>query len=360
MKVLIIPRGANPYQELLYSELRNKHSSDRFSYLNTSIISFPFYFIIFSWKRLQGYNVIHIHWLIFHISHKFPLAKRVSYYYTIFCIWSIKLLGYKLVWTVHETTTHDNWTINDVGISRYLSQYSDAKIIHSRHTLDQMNELKMSTVNSKVIPIGAYNIYPNKISREQARKKLNLSKDEFVILFFGIIRTYKGVEDLIDVFKSLDFENTRLVIAGKCREEAIANKINRLIKDNAQIDFYDFFIPDEDVATYFKACDIVCLPFKKITTSSSVLLAMGFKKPVIAPYIEAIREIPRNTGFFYNPNVNNALKTSIKNAIAHKHKLTNMGQTAYNYSQSLSWGKIAQDTYALYQEILSQDGEVNS
>ncbi len=352
LKILIFPKGPNPYQELLYTKLREQHPDSEFSYLKTNRIKFLFYPIIFTVKRLQGYKIFHIHWLSFSISLPLPYSEYISYYYSIFCLMTLKLLGFKIVWTVHDVIPHEKETINDTNVSKLLSKIAKIKIIHSSLTISQMKDMDLNINNTVIIPHGNYNnAYKDIISLSEARKRLNIRPNEFVILFFGLIRPYKGIDDLLVAFEKIKDQNVRLVIAGKCTDPVLYRKILDAKKHN-NIDFYEGHVDDNKVSIYFKASDIVCLPFKEITTSGSVLLALSFGKPIIAPRIGALVDLPTNVGFLYDPTKTDALLHSLTGAVSSKH-LDTISTSASKYANSLSWDKIAEKTYEVYEDVLS-------
>ncbi len=354
MKILIIPKSKNPYQELLYSRLRNENPNDTFSYLTVSRISFFLYPVRFIIKRIQGYNIIHIHFIVFHISHRIPLGRIFSYYYTVICITLPKLLGYKIIWTVHDVEPYDEWTSNYKDISRRLSKLSDRKIIHSRNTIQQMSEIGLDIQRCVLIPHGNFKgVYPDSITPKQARKKLGLKDNDFIILFFGLIRSYKGIDDLITAFSKLEQKDLRLLVAGKCIDESLKQQISKAQK-NLNINFYQGHVKDKDVTKYFKAADIICLPFNTITTSGSALLALTLAKPIIAPRSGALTDLPLNVGFFYDPQSKDGLLKSLKLSIEKRSELNKYSKNALNYSETLSWDEIAQNTYNVYQRVLSE------
>ena len=111
-------------------------------------------------------------------------------------------------------------------------------------------------------------------------------------MFLGLIRPYKGVEDLIEAFLKISNSNTRLLIAG--RVFGINNyesRLNELTKSNCRIKLFLDFIPDEDIQVFLNACDIFVLPYKDITTSGAAFLAMSFGRPIIAPNISSFKEV---------------------------------------------------------------------
>jgi len=364
MKVLVFPKDLNPYQELLYGQMRAKHKNIQIDYLTgptnhqtINLVLFPILLIIY---RLRGYKVFHIHWTYFFKIPKFDFAifKIIMQYYCIIAMYFIKILGYKLIWTVHETIPHDALTDKDVArskkVSRQLSRVADAKIIHSKLVINEMKEANLDIRNTFIIPHGNYiGVYPDSITPTRARKKLGISTNEVVILFFGLIRQYKGVKELIQAYSKLESKHIRLMIVGKCIDPLLYKTIldaRKLIK----FDFYEGHVLDEDVSLYFKACSIVCLPFKKITTSGSALLALSFGKPIVAPRIGDLIDLPNSVGYLYDPLKTNGLEYALKRAVKNKGEIVKHGKNAMKYANNLSWDKIAGDTYELYRKILSK------
>ena len=218
-----------------------------------------------------------------------------------------------------------------------------------------MQALGMATENCRVIPIGSYGqLYPDTTTRAAARQKLAIADNEFVILFFGIISPYKGTEELIEAFSHLSLPKARLVIVGQVRDQALKQRLQQAAQMHSQIDFYEGFVADDEVATYFKAADIVCLPFQAITTSSSVMLALGFGKPVVAPRLGVLRDLPASIGYFYSPTKPDGLEKSLLRAATQPEKLAAMGRRAKNYSDSLSWESIADQTLQVYSDLWKQ------
>jgi glycosyltransferase involved in cell wall biosynthesis len=258
------------------------------------------------------------------------------------------------VWTIHNVVPHEPQTADDQTLSRYLAAIADGKIVHSPYTLAQMEAIGMDTANTTVIPHGNYDgSYPDGISRAAARKQLGLQKNDFAILFFGKIRQYKGVEGLLAAFQALQLPHTRLIIAGQ-NDTVESDAAIRAASQHAAISYYPGHVADADVATYFKACDIVCLPFTSITTSGSVLLALTFGKPLIAPQTGALTDIPAAAGYIYDPALPGALQQTLHTAIVQHHTLLTKGKAARAYADTLSWDKLATKTYDFYVRLLER------
>jgi beta-1,4-mannosyltransferase len=351
MKVLIYPKSYNPYHELLYKPMRGVHAKDTFTYLPMTprnVALFPF---VLAAKRLQGYSVFHLHWHTFYLDKKYsiPFAKQISLVNTFLSLTAIKLLGYKLIWTVHNTTPHEQQTSNDAFIARYTAKLASKLIVHSTHTITELKAIKASTSKAVVIPHGNYEgVYPNTTSRDEARKKLAIAPHDRAILFFGHIRPYKGVEELIEAFNKLDEKNIRLIIAGNCQDTQLAKHIAEAAIKNPDITFHNGNVADEEVGMYYDAADVACAPFKTVTTSGSVLLAATFGKPIVTPNLGAIRDIPQEVGALYDPSKKDALLSALKTVLSSDTKRTAMAKASAAFAKTLNWDKISAKTYKLY------------
>jgi glycosyltransferase involved in cell wall biosynthesis len=220
-----------------------------------------------------------------------------------------------------------------------------------------MKKMGFNVSKCKIIPHGNYmGIYPNSITKTVARNILNLSKEDFVFLFFGIIREYKGIDDLLIEFSKLvniyKENKIKLIIAGECIDIGLQKLIEKY-----QISLKDIliceseYILDKDVQIFFNACDVVVYPFKKITTSGSVILALSFIKPIVCPRMGGLKELPNNIGFFYNPKDKKGLLNCLEKAFANKDNLEGMEKNVLRYVKNLSWDKIAEKTYKIYKKL---------
>lgn len=361
MKVIVFPKDNNPYQDFLYNNFDQKnftykylyfHKTDK-SYLNLVILLINILYL-----RFNGFRIFHLHFLYNFSSYsKHKWVKDISLYFyfffIIFFVTYIRLLGYKLVWTMHEIKPHDKQTINDIFISKYIVKLSNRVIIHSKMTLEKFKENNININNVSIIPIGNYNnYYKNKITKERARKILNLNNTDFIFLFFGLVKKYKGIEDLVTAFEKLKFNNkVKLLIVGQIYDEAVKNNILRAVIKNKNIIPVMEFIKDEDIQIYLKACDIVTLPYRKITTSSSTLLSFAFQKPIIFPIVGDLAELPENIGYKYKVNDLHDLANVMKQAYTNRNKLPELGKNAYKYSKKFDWSKISAITYELYKSL---------
>ena len=190
-------------------------------------------------------------------------------------------------------------------------------------------------VLSDVVEKGIKTLYPDKkvfrstlpiydcygfdqgLSKSEARKKLGIAENKKVLLFFGYIRAYKGLMNLIEAMPYLlkEDENYFLLIVGEFYEskEKYFERIKELnIGKNVLV--IDEFVPNEEVGLYYSAADLVVLPYNSATQSGILNIAYGFKKPVVVTNVGGLPELVEDgkTGFIVEPHNPLALAEGIK------------------------------------------------
>ncbi len=179
--------------------------------------------------------------------------------------------------------------------------------------IEDFNISKCQIVNS---PHPIYNVFGKKIDKKTARqkigikqieKKMPLNKNRY-ILFFGLVRKYKGLDLLLDVM-ALDMIlslNIKLIIAGEFyhSKESYLKKINLLgIKDRVII--HDFYIHNDDVSHYFSASDLIVQPYLSATQSGVSMIAYNFDKPMLLTNVGGLSDYVNHgiDGYIVEPNV---------------------------------------------------------
>ena len=155
----------------------------------------------------------------------------------------------------------------------------------------------------------------SKLSKVDACKKLNIANPpKLLLLFFGFIRDYKGLDILIKSLSSLKMLDIKLLIAGE--SYISTNNIKNLINENnlSEMIIWDKkYISNSDVNLYFSACDAVVLPYKKISQSGIIPMAYHFDKLVVCSDIPSLKEhvIEKETGYLFEKNNSNDLSNVI-------------------------------------------------
>ena len=356
-KVIYIPYyDSNPYQKLLSDNLRifgvdvdAGRILEFFSVVNISLL--------FNVIRNPRVDLIHLHW-----QHPFLIGNSrvktiVKSLLFISQLVIIRICRIKIVWTVHNLKNHENkYKKLEIFFSRILARLCDGIIAHceaAKRDIQRVFNLKKD--NIAVIPIGSYDVYKNTVSQQEARNRLNLSPTDLTFLYFGLIRPYKGLLELIESFQKLDGSYTKLIIAGKPLDEELAKLISKKAEGDTNIRLILRFIPDDEIQVYLNAADIIILPFRNILSTSSAILGMSFGKAIIAPRLGCIPEILDSSGsFLYEPNEQDGLLNAMKRAMASRTVLLEMGKYNLASSQKLDWRDIAASTYKVYKRCLNR------
>ena len=175
--------------------------------------------------------------------------------------------------------------IGDKAFTRYFLKPVDAFITMSDKVLSDLR--LFTSKKALLVPHPLYDNFGEKISKEEARQKLNLKNGELIMLFFGFIRQYKGLDILLEAMKeikdtTINNQQIKLLVAGEFYEDRkpYDELIERYgIKD--QLILHTEFIPDNDVKNYLCAADLVVQPYRRATQSGVTPLAYHFEVPMI-------------------------------------------------------------------------------
>ncbi len=218
-------------------------------------------------------DILHVQWYIF---------SPMDWIYH----QKLRKAGIKVVTTIHDLLPF-NKKFYDFHYHKKIYAHSDLVISQARMNEAELVE-KYNVEKKKIvyIPHGHYMEYADKATKEESIKYLNLPNDRPIILFFGQIKTVKGVGILITAMKDVvkKYPNALCVIAGKVWHDDFSEYQTLIdqyrLEDNIRKDIR--FIPDDEIKYYFNAADIVALPYLQIYQSGVVLLAYAYEKPVVA------------------------------------------------------------------------------
>lgn len=316
----------------------------------------------FRWNLLavmRRVDVLHIHWTSAVVDNpwwKFAMGMP----WLALQLLILRVRRVRVVWTVHNLAAHEsrrpvrNW-LGSVLIGR-LAQ---VVIVHGPSARESVaRRFLIPRGKIAVIPHGNYlGLYPKVASRSAARVALGLGAESKVVLFLGHIRPYKGVEDLIEVFKNLGDPRAVLVIAGKPLNPAYQAQISRLSANHPQIRFFPGFVADARVGQFMSAADVVVFPYREVLTSGAVVLAMSFGKACVAARLGCIGDVlDENGGILYDPARRGALGRALAEALASPKRLEAMGQHNRAKAQWWSWPRVAAATAVAYAGVVPTFG----
>ncbi len=302
-------------------------------------------------------KLLHLHW-IESLFRAFSWKKTLlrSILLTLFLLLTKYVFKKRIIITIHNLFPHErlfpyleNWVFYTVLM------ISDAIIAHNNYTkLFLIKYYKQKPQKIKVIPHGNFiEYYPSNISREEARKTLNIPRDKIVLLFLGAIRKYKGLEEALPVLEEIlsKYEQFYVMICGKPYDEELADRIRGFCNKYPDKCFIRLeYIPDEEIQLFMKASDVGIIPYSRVTTSGSALLFLSFGKPVIVPKLPPIVEQVGDAGIYYRPGDKESLKRAILELV--NIDLESLSKKAYRKALEYDWNIIARETLKLYISIL--------
>ncbi len=204
----------------------------------------------------------------------------------------------KVLFICHNVIPHDVSRMHLLLVKALLKK-GDFVIVHSEQERRLVQEAAPSIeVVKHVHPI--YDFFAtssaksdHELSLQDARAKLRISRDKLVLLFFGFVRPYKGLDLLIEAMPKIRQRlDAYLLVVGEFWESR--TRFDEMIKGLSLVDnvtIIDRYVPDNEVALYFSAADIVVLPYREATQSGIIQIAYGFRKPIITTDVGGLAEV---------------------------------------------------------------------
>jgi len=303
---------------------------------------------------------------IFHIlwNNKFETLDRtlLMLYY--------RFLGKCIVLTAHNVNMakrdSQDTLLNRITL-RIQYRLAHHIFVHTEKMKDELkDEFGVQETHVTVIPFGINNSVPNtNLTPREAKKLLGIAEGEKAILFFGRITPYKGLEYLVKAFQQLcdEGENCKLIIAGRpdCSEQ-YWNALQETIWQSLQQDrvlLRSEFIPNEQTEIFFKAADILVLPYREIYQSGVLFLGHSFGLPVLAADVGSLSEdiAEGETGFVFKaqdvPNLTKTLKRYFASDLFRELKGRRENIRAHAMERH-SWDVVGQKTIRKYQDLLEK------
>ncbi|MDR1782838.1 MAG: glycosyltransferase [Dysgonamonadaceae bacterium] len=190
-----------------------------------------------------------------------------------------------------------------------------------------------------MLPHPLYDHFGEKIEKETAQQKLNLDRNKKTLLFFGLIRDYKGLDLLIDAMQFLD-ESYQLVIAGECYGD-FGKYQSRIDQSPAKerITVFNRYISDAEMPIFFSAADLLVLPYRSATQSGVIPVACHFETPIVVTDVGALRETVEK------PGIGLVCQSSVSNiaeCISHffSENRESYAENFHRVKEELSWTKF--------------------
>lgn len=322
-----------------------------------------YYWRLVSYAARSEAPLFHLLW-----NNKFQFIDRslLMIYY--------RWLGKRIIITVHNVNTgvrdgRDS-AINRLTL-RWQYRLADHLIVHTALMKEALHrEFGVPAEKVTILPFPVNDTTPDTdLSRDAARERLGISPSHKCVLFFGNIAPYKGLDCLLDAVMMLKREvpELRLVVVGarKCDGaywDTVQKKMSVLREDRSIITRLEY-IPDEDTEIYFKAADVLTLPYTYIYQSGVLFLGYRYGLPVVASDVGEMRRdvLEGQTGFICKPgdavSLQQALRGFFSSALYENSELTGARIREHAHRHN-SWTRAAQIMTSVYQSCRQGDAPV--
>lgn len=328
----------NPYQRLLYDHLGG------FGFELDRDAAFT---LAWLWRARRRPAYLHFHWRMDRIYRRSWLrlalfAARLQ---------AARLLGYRLVWTIHEAYPHARPAPRlDRAAGRMLARACHVLLAHDDgHVSAASAALGCPDGRIGVVPHGSYiGVYPRGRSRAAVREELRVPSSAFAFLCFGGLQAYKRIDLLLRAFESFRDPGAYLVVAGRVKDERVAAEVEEASRRDSRIVTRFGFAPDEQVAEFFEACDAAVVARDDGWSSGSLILALSHGLPVVAANMPAYRRLLEegSAGWLFEPGNAASLRAALAAAASDREGAKTKGEVALAKAHSLSWPDIAEMTAA--------------
>jgi glycosyltransferase involved in cell wall biosynthesis len=273
----------------------------------------------------------------------------------------LRMLKKRIVYTAHNVLPHDRDTPLNRLIYRGVYHSVDGVVAHTPGIRERLiREFGVLPSRIWVVRHGVYEALDRpELTRERARDRLGVPVTARVLLFFGRITRYKGLDLLVPTFSRLAerYPSLRLLIAGKIDATYRKEFEHILPPDRRGDDIRTIFgyVPDEDVELLFKAADIVVLPYREGSQSGVLFLSYAYGRPVVISDIGSFPDdvvVPR-TGYTCKAGDPRDLERSLTRALATSAFQTREGERSIKEfaRENYSWEASARALLAVYASV---------
>lgn len=331
-------RKYNPYNWLLYTHIKN---------LGVDVDEF-------SPQRLlqKKYTILHLHWPELPLNNKTYLKAFIKTKALLLQIDWLRSRGVKTVFTIHNLSSHEHPHPQLEGwFWEAFIQRIDGCISLSHAGLEAARKCfpRLHDIPGFVVPHGHYrDEYPVYMSPQAARAALGISPSAKVLLFFGRIRAYKNVPQLIQAFRAISDSEAMLYIVGR-PDVSLVREIESIAGEDSRVQLQLGHIPADKAQLYFQAADLVILPYREILNSGSALLALSFNCPILVPLQGALGELQAQVGReWVQTYVGEILSSKIESAMEWALSTPRAKQAPL---ETLDWKELAKQTVDAYTTI---------
>lgn len=263
----------------------------------------------------------------------------------------VRKKGIKVLAITDNVIPHEKFPAKN-QLANYFIKGCDGFITMSKAVMRDLEKFT-DTPYRKYLLHPLYTSFGEKLEKTAARRALGLPEDAPIVLFFGLIRKYKGLDLLLQAFGELKSNpGIKLVIAGEFYEDQ--QPYLDLIKEcgiEEQVILHGKFIANEDVKLYFSSADLVALPYRDATQSGVTQVSFHFEVPTLVTNVGGLGEIipDKTAGYVVEPN-GKAIAGAIRDYFSN-HRIEAFTQGMKNEKQKYDWKIFVDEVVSLYNRL---------
>lgn len=259
----------------------------------------------FVWAQWTDRPVLlHYHWLEFQ-----DVKAAAGILWKLFCIFLYKLLGGKLVWTIHNKEPHrGKWLTLNYLVRRWMARQANKLHVHCETVIPELSQYfqvpshKFFVHPHPQFPAHSYD-QKKAIHALQKHYGLPIKPEQRLFLIFGNIARYKRIGEVIDLFTKLPASN-KLLIAGRVKKgnSSYYVSIKKRADRQDHIHLIDRYITEEHIPSFFNGMDYLIYNHRQLIASGVVELARSYNKRIIAPREGCLREMEKRPNLYLFDN----------------------------------------------------------
>ena len=283
-------------------------------------------------RRASEADVVHFQWVLLGWLDRYLLPKRPR------------------VLTVHNVDPR-RLPLGFFKVTPGLARRMDALVVHSTHGVEAMaEELGFPRERIHVIPHGAFD-HLTRLPEERPLPEDLAAVEGPVVLFFGLVRPYKGVDVLLEAFREIEGAELWVVGGSRVPLEPLRELAAR---SRSRVRFVPRWITDPEIPAYFRRADLVVLPFRQMAPSGVLHTALAFGKPLVLSSLGGFIDVAEEHGAarLVPPEDPAALAEAVRDLLADPEERSRLGEAAGRAArEAYSWDAVAERTLALYRQL---------
>jgi glycosyltransferase involved in cell wall biosynthesis len=228
-----------------------------------------------------------------------------------------------------------------------LARRMDAVIVHTRHGA----ELLGGAANVHVIPHGAFEHLTHQPEERPLPAEL-AGVERPVVLYFGVVRPYKGVDVLVEAFKQV--EDAELWVVG--RPLGVSMETLRRLAPAGRVRFVERYVTDAELPAFFRRADVVALPHRNVDVSGVLFAGLAFGKAMVMSDVGGFSELvaDHGAGVLVPPGDPGALAAAVSRLVGDPDERRRLEERALTAAGGpYSWDRIAEQTESVYEQVLA-------